>query len=88
MRASKTLDFPDPLGPMMLVNLRKGPVKVYYSENDKWDFTEGFEVLNDQMVEFTDVREWGEVGGHVWSVELGHEEILRGQFGFAGVFWH
>ncbi len=32
IRASKTLDFPDPLGPIMLVNPRKGPAKVSSSK--------------------------------------------------------
>jgi hypothetical protein len=32
IRASNILDFPDPLGPTMLVNPRKGPVKVYSSK--------------------------------------------------------
>ena len=31
MSASKTLDFPEPFGPTMLVKLRKGPAKVYSS---------------------------------------------------------
>jgi len=33
IKASKTLDFPEPFGPTILVNPRKGPVKVYYSKN-------------------------------------------------------
>lgn len=32
MRASRTFDFPDPLGPIILVKLRKGPVNVSYSK--------------------------------------------------------
>ena len=48
IRASRTLDFPDPLGPTMLVKLRKGPVKVYYSRC-KGRITEGFEVFDEEM---------------------------------------
>jgi hypothetical protein len=32
INASSTLDFPEPFGPIILVNPRKGPVKVYYSK--------------------------------------------------------
>jgi hypothetical protein len=39
------LDFPDPLGPIILVNPRNGPVYVYYSKLlVKINITERFEV--------------------------------------------
>ena len=72
----------------MLVNLRKGPVKVSYSKKDKCNCTERFEVCNDQMVESGDVGQGEDFRGHVRSVELGHDEILRCQFGFAWRFVH
>ena len=50
--------------------------------------TEGFEILDDEMVEFGDVREGKEVGGHVSRGELRHDEILRGKAGFAWRFVH
>lgn len=43
--ASKTLDLPDPLGPTMLVNPKKGPVKVSYSKNMNEDILKDLKFL-------------------------------------------
>jgi hypothetical protein len=40
------------------------------------------------MVKPGDTRHGEEFRGHVLSVQLGHDEILRGQFGLAWWFVH
>lgn len=44
IKASRMFDFPEPLGPTILVKPRKGPVKVYYSKV-KFKLTERLEVF-------------------------------------------
>jgi hypothetical protein len=79
MRASRTFDFPDPLGPTMLVKLRKGPVNVSYSKNYECNHTKRFKVFDDQAIKPGKFGEINKFGWHVTSVDLGHDEILGTQ---------